>query len=45
MTKKQKNINEIQQALGLPSISEDFNKRLNEAAKAGVEDAIKKLAK
>lgn len=45
MTKKQKAINEIQQALGLASISEDFNKRLNEAAKAGVEDAIKKLTK
>lgn len=43
MTKKQKAINEIQAALGLPSISEDFNKRLNEAAKAGEQDAIKKI--
>lgn len=35
MTKKQKALNEINQALGLPSISEDFNRKLNEAAKAG----------
>jgi hypothetical protein len=42
MTKKQHNLNLIAQAMKLPSITEDFNKRLNAAAKAGEQDAIKK---
>jgi hypothetical protein len=43
MTKAQKNLQLIAEALKLPTISEDFNKRLNAAAKAGELDAIRKI--
>ena len=39
---KRNAINEIQKALRLPSMSLDFNKRLNEAAKEGAEGAARK---
>lgn len=46
MTKKQPtDLDAIAQAMRLPSVSADFNKRLNEAAQAGVQDAIKRAVR
>jgi hypothetical protein len=42
MTRHERNLAAIAEAMKLPAISADLNKRLNEAAKAGEQDAIRK---
>jgi len=39
---RQRILNQISQAMGLPSISVEFNAKLNAAAKAGEQDAIRR---